>query len=589
MYQFYYADTEQSIQRLACKENIRKQFNIKAIRPTMWEEHCLECAAPLCFGNCTHYAARSDGRCKRFENGLATFKEEKACCGQGVRVKFRRWGNMMTILFPAMLSEEVYTKMFAKNESLGKLLKKISFSKLPQNIRWEVIRTIEYLRRRNLRKLNGTDNTPDAFVFHGYSYEKESYHLIIEIFDDHTSLFKTFLNIHEGENLYVLTRNMLSSECAKAGNLVKIYPENNLEAELDILWCDFVQGKKKNVEKPAKTVKCVVWDLDNTLWNGTLIETEDVNNLVLKPYVLDTIKALDERGIIQSIASKNDFEAAWPIVEKLGVAEYFLYPQIHWNAKSSSMEQIAESLNIGIDSLTLIDDSLFEREQVQSIWPQVRTYDATELSSILELAEFDVPATEESKKRRSMYRAEEKRNKMKNLNDTDTIEFLKKCNLRIEIFEPKTDEEILRCFELVVRTNQLNMSGLKYNREEFDTLLRKEYVKNFAFSCEDDFGSYGIVGFGQYRTEEERIVFNEFAMSCRVAGKYVESALFSRLLEKEKCEEGCFEVQKTKKNILLRRTLENIGFNCFQEKDDKVLYTFTRRLKEKKIVLCKER
>lgn len=114
MYQFYYADQRQTWERGLCKENIRERFHITAIRPAMWEEHCLECSAPACFESCAHYQSRSDGRCKRFENGLHTFADERACCGQGAHVKFRKWGNMMTVLFPAMLDEAQYAALWKK-------------------------------------------------------------------------------------------------------------------------------------------------------------------------------------------------------------------------------------------------------------------------------------------------------------------------------------------------------------------------------------------------------------------------------------------------------------------------------------------
>ena len=91
MYQFYYTQKPADFVRKECKLNIRDHFRITAVRPAMWEEHCLECSVPYCFETCMHYQARSDGRCKRFTNGLLTFPEEKACCGQGVRVKFRKW------------------------------------------------------------------------------------------------------------------------------------------------------------------------------------------------------------------------------------------------------------------------------------------------------------------------------------------------------------------------------------------------------------------------------------------------------------------------------------------------------------------
>ena len=209
-----------------------------------------------------------------------------------------------------------------------------------------------------------------------------------------------------------------------------------------------------------------------------------------------------------------------------------------------------------------------------SVWPQVRTYDPAEMGELLAKPEFDVPVTAESRNRRGMYRAEEKRNTLMAAGQTDIAEFIRKCNLSMHLFEPKTEEEKLRCYELTVRTNQLNMSGVKYTPEEFEAVLARPEHQNFAFSCADDFGDYGIVGFGQYRIENTTLVFTEFAMSCRVAGKFVESALFSHLLERENCESGIFTVRKTRKNILLRNTLEHIGFRADAQDEKQVGYHF---------------
>ena len=544
----------------------------------------MECSAPACFESCTHYQSRSDGRCKRFENGLHTFADERACCGQGAHVKFRKWGNMMTVLFPAMLDEAQYASLWEKNESLGKFLGGVEHSHLPQALRWQGIRVPEYIRRSNLRKLQGMDNHADAFLFQAYSYSDESYRLIVEIYEDHDSVWKTSIAIQPGENLAIVSQ--LADACSKPDNLVKVYPENNVEAELDILWCDFVKGVPAAAEQSAAKVKCLVWDLDNTLWNGTLIETEDPTVLELNPRVLETIAELDRRGIIQSVASKNDFEPAMDVLRALGIADYFLYPQISWAPKSTSMAQIAKSLNIGIDTLALIDDSAFERQQVHSEWPQVRTYDVTELSGLLEQPEFDVPITAESRQRREMYRAEEQRNTLMQAEHTDILAFLRQCNLKLHIFSPTTEEEKLRCYELILRTNQLNMSGKKYTAKEFDAVLARSGHMNFAFSCEDDFGTYGIVGFGQYRVDHGVMVFTEFAMSCRVAGKFVESALFSDLLKREACSQGVFQVYKTKKNALLRRTLDNIGFVETDGDKDQVTYLFTPQLKNSDLISC---
>lgn len=586
MYQFYYSDNRE-YQHAELKQKISDHFNVDRVRPTMWEEHCLECSAPVCFGNCAHYAARRDGRCMRFDNGIRTFENASACCGQGARLKFRKWANMMTIIYPGMLSPEEYSKLTAKNEKLGKRLRSAVNSKLPTGLKWQYIRTIEYLRRRRLRRLAAADTSkPDAFVFHGYSYGKESFNLIMEVFDGHTPLFRQAIPISQGENLTIIPGDKLLPCCSTPGYLVKLYPENDIEAELDILWCDFVKGGFAEKEAPAEKVKCLVWDLDNTLWNGILIETEDNESLELKAGVLDTIKKLDERGIIQSIASKNDFAPAMEQLKKLGISEYFLYPEIHWNAKSASIKNIAENLNIGVDAMALIDDSVFEREQVHSALPEVRTYDALEAEKLTELPEFDVIVTDESRHRREMYRAEEKRNALMASGNDDTVSFLRKCNLRIKVFAPQTEADITRCFELVNRTNQLNMSGRRYTRNEFDALLSKPGQTSIAFSCRDDFGSYGIVGFMQYRKDSCTLCFTEFAMSCRVAGKYVESALFTHALGDACCEKGKLTVHKTKKNALLRKTFESIGFVVEQDNAENVEYEVTLPLVHSDLVWC---
>jgi FkbH-like protein len=204
------------------------------------------------------------------------------------------------------------------------------------------------------------------------------------------------------------------------------------------------------------------------------------------------------------------------------------------------------------------------------------------------LPEFDVPVTAESKVRREMYRAEEKRNTLMQAEQTDIADFIRKCNLRMRVFEPKTEDEKLRCYELIVRTNQLNMSGKKYTSEEFAEVLVRPGHKNFAFSCADDFGEYGIVGFGQYCVEGDTMVFTEFAMSCRVAGKFVESALFAHLLKAENCTSGKFEVVKTKKNILLRNSLEKIGFTNTTESGERIRYGFSSELQNSDLVIAEK-
>lgn len=127
------------------------------------------------------------------------------------------------------------------------------------------------------------------------------------------------------------------------------------------------------------------------------------------------------------------------------------------------------------------------------------------------------------------------------------------------------------------------------NLEEFKDVLSRENAETFAFSCGDVFGEYGIVGFIQYAVENNCIRFTEFAMSCRVAGKFIESALFVHLLEKESVDKGIFNVRETKKNSLLRRTLEGIGFINSGSDNRVINYVFNKSLKNSNLVKIEER
>ncbi|MBQ8495106.1 MAG: hypothetical protein IJ465_05065, partial [Clostridia bacterium] len=210
-----------------------------------------------------------------------------------------------------------------------------------------------------------------------------------------------------------------------------------------------------------------------------------------------------------------------------------------------------------------------------------------EAAGLPALPEFTVMVTEESRNRRKMYQAEAQRIALQSSTHTNIVDFVRNCELKLHLFEPTTPEELARCYELIIRTNQLNTSGVKYTQEEFDQVLAKPGHKTFAFSCEDIFGDYGIVGFGQYRINGKALIFTEFAMSCRVAGKFVGSALFAALLAKENCTKGHFTVVKTRKNILLRNTLETIGFTIKESNAERVHYAFNSNLLNKDIVQLK--
>src|ERR1700731_4550951 len=133
--------------------------------------------------------------------------------------------------------------------------------------------------------------------------------------------------------------------------------------------------------RKPKTVKCVIWDLDDTLWTGTLLEDKEVS---LRPGVRTILETLDGRGILNSIASRNDYVSTMQVLKTLGIEEFFLYSQIGWGAKSGAVKAIAAELNIGLDTLLFVDDQQFEREEVAFALPDVRTFDALDIDRLLD-------------------------------------------------------------------------------------------------------------------------------------------------------------------------------------------------------------
>src|SRR3989344_4598662 len=246
---------------------------------------------------------------------------------------------------------------------------------------------------------------------------------------------------------------------------VCIYPDNDKDTRIIFTWLDFVNYK---FDQPAEKVKCVAWDLDNVLWDGILAENK-AEEIKLKPGVLETIKELDKRGIIQTIVSKNDHDVAFDIVKREGLQDYFIYPAINWGQKSENLKKIADKLNINPDTFALIDDSDFERLEVKNALPQVRTYLNHE--GILQGKEFDVPITEASQLRRKSYLAEVAREKVSASYSGDYDDFLRSWEMQLELFIPTSESEVSRCLELIQRSNQLHLNGNRYDKEAFNNLL----------------------------------------------------------------------------------------------------------------------
>lgn len=290
-----------------------------------------------------------------------------------------------------------------------------------------------------------------------------------------------------------------------------------------------IADKLLSSPEKSETIKCVVWDLDNTIWNGILLEGDAVT---LREGMVDIIKALDRRGILQSIASRNDEAAAMKQLLEMGLEDYFLYPQINWSPKSQSVKTIAESINIGLDSLMFVDDQAFELEEVRFVHPQVRTVDANDLENFLQRTDLQPRfITEDSRRRRHMYRADIHRKSAEENFSQGNEEFLASLNMRLTIHKASEDD-LQRAEELTVRTNQLNATGYTYSYEELNTIRQSNSYKLLIAELEDKFGTYGKIGLVLLECDSSSWKIKLLLMSCRVMSRGVGAIMLNHIIER---------------------------------------------------------
>lgn len=281
-------------------------------------------------------------------------------------------------------------------------------------------------------------------------------------------------------------------------------------------------GKEKRQD-----IKCVVWDLDNTLWEGVLSEGDSVQP---RTGVADVIKGLDQRGILQSIASRNNYDDALACLQRFGLAEYFLYPQINWNSKAASIETIATKLNLSPTAFAFVDDQEFERAEVRFTHPDVLCLDASSIERMLELPEM-MPRfiTDDSRLRRQLYLTEEVRLQDEASFAGSRTEFLESLAMEFTISEAQ-EEDLRRAEELTVRTNQLNSTAYTYSFNELRHFINSPRHQLLIGELVDKYGRYGKIGLALVELHETYWVIKLLLMSCRVMSRGVGAALLTHIV-----------------------------------------------------------
>jgi len=266
-------------------------------------------------------------------------------------------------------------------------------------------------------------------------------------------------------------------------------------------------------QTPVTTVKCLVWDLDNTLWQGTLLEDAEVT---VPDDIRRTIAELDSRGILQSIASRNDHDHAWERLERLGLAEYFVLPQIGWGRKPDSLRAIADELQFALGTIAFIDDQPTELAEVEHHLPEVRRFLAPRASELTGLPEFSPAAvTVDSRRRRQMYQAKFRRDTARESYQGADDDFLRSLALVMTIDRAR-DEDISRLEELTLRTSQMNATGVHYSDATLRELIGDPGHEVLVIGLTDRYGPHGAVGVLLLGRHERVWQIKLLATSCRV-------------------------------------------------------------------------
>lgn len=551
------------------------ETNLVAMSQLFWGEHCIECAAPDCYASCDLYRERRDGRCRRFAYGIYRNTRFPSVRGFGAEVSFKTWGRLkangnarMEPVAAVVWKERLLGLALPVMNAIGSFV----YACTGQS-RWRELGPDLDSRARRLNRRGRGICKPDAFLMEVYNPSPRPVTVQLQMrvgedfVDDNVDRatipapFAAAVNLESGYSHHHFERALF--EQIIEANLpfkLTLEPEGDGSTTLVFLTLDFVAYRKKQAPHTAvDAVKCVVFDLDNTLWDGVLLENEAVR---VREDAVRVIKALDDRGILLSVVSKNDYHQAFAKLKTLGLEEYFLHPQINWLPKSRNISEIAAALNIGIETFAFVDDSAFERDEVAQSLPQVMCIDARDLGRLLDDPRFRGSDSAEAKNRRSYYRDAMVRDRQKQKYSSNYSEFLAYSKIKLEVnrYRPSDFDRVA---ELAQRTNQLNFSGTKYSRERLRQGLADKKLTGYVLKCADKYGSYGTVGLSLVRHDDEELRIEEFMLSCRVQGKHLEQAYFAHLLERANCRRPSrlwVNFRATGRNTPAQQVLADLGF-----------------------------
>jgi hypothetical protein len=312
-----------------------------------WSEHCTECVWPTCYSTCDLYEPRRDLRCRRFVDGMVRIDCPGSLNSYLLKIRFKRWGKLWTPGNTRMLAMDIADRIDRRDQRIGQVLFNIP---LPAPVKRTLTTKRYSFKKRMAKQVASHGNTPTSFMVECFNPQdyKVSLSVVMRSLDpkariafEHLALFPPGFS-----RIRIPVQDITKLIDLETPFNIELIP-NDFQDGMTLYFgfTDFVQETAVSVPATQKKVKCVVWDLDNTLWQGILVE-DGPAKLQLKADLVEVIRELDRRGILNSIASKNNHDEVMGVLKQLKMDEYFLYPQISWGPKSEAVKAIAQALNI---------------------------------------------------------------------------------------------------------------------------------------------------------------------------------------------------------------------------------------------------
>lgn len=324
-------------------------------------------------------------------------------------------------------------------------------------------------------------------------------------------------------------------------------------------------------------VKLVIWDADNTLWDGTVYYT-DKENIKLKPGTQAALKEITKRGMINTLCSKNYYEDVEKTLDKFEIKKFFDSPEINWGLKSENIKKLIKKFNVLPSEVCFVDDDPFQRAEVISQIPDLKVIGLGDPLDILSLPEFKPEnETEEDRERVKILKEQRNREEAEKNNKSDYKKFLKECNIQM-LIRPVQEKDWTRVVQLFNRTNDLTTTGNRYELEKLKESYKNNEIEIFISELSDKFGDYGLIAEAIVNTRTENWEIKDLTVSCRTMGRGVGSALLIAILRYAK-EKGAKTVKGILKEIESNWRMKPLyikrGFEAIKKEENETTYSYS--------------